>query len=357
MKKYKTCVYAISKNEEQFVERWYNSIKDSDYIYVLDTGSTDNTVTKLKELGVTVITKVIDPWRFDTARNESLKLIPDDTDICICLDLDEVMKPNWKEILQSKWNESVTRVSYTYNWSLDENDNPIISFYANKIHKNKLYKWTHPVHEVLSINNAEKEKEILIDDLIINHYPDSKKSRSSYLPLLELSVKEDPEDDRNMHYLGREYMYYGRWNDCIDTLQKHLKLKKALWKDERAASMRFIARSYKHLNRIEESLLWYKRAINEAPYLKEGYAELMILYYELNDYSNAINYGIKTLQTNNNTKSYISENFSRNEYIYDILSLCFYYLNCKKVGLKFLELALEENPNNKRLQENKKYFE
>ena len=186
MKKYKTCVYAISKNEEQFVERWYNSIKDSDYIYVLDTGSTDNTVTKLKELGVTVITKVIDPWRFDTARNESLKLIPDDTDICICLDLDEVMKPNWKEILQSKWNESVTRVSYTYNWSLDEDDNPIISFYANKIHKNKLYKWTHPVHEVLSINNAEKEKEILIDDLIINHYPDSKKSRSSYLPLLEL---------------------------------------------------------------------------------------------------------------------------------------------------------------------------
>ena len=53
MKKYKTCVYAISKNEEQFVERWYNSIKDSDYIYVLDTGSTDNTVTKLKELGFT----------------------------------------------------------------------------------------------------------------------------------------------------------------------------------------------------------------------------------------------------------------------------------------------------------------
>ncbi len=50
--------------------------------------------------------------------------------------------------------------------------------------------------------------------MTLNHYPDKNKSRSSYLPLLELSVKEDPEDDRNMHYLGREYMYYGRWNDC-----------------------------------------------------------------------------------------------------------------------------------------------
>ena len=357
MKKYKTCVYAISKNEEKFVERWYNSIKDSDYICVLDTGSTDNTVNKLKQLGVIVKEEKIEPWRFDNARNESLKLIPDDTDICICLDLDEVMQPNWKEKILSKWNDNLTRILYTYNWSLDNNNNPLISFYANKIHKNKIYKWTHPVHEVLSINDDEKEEQILIDDLIINHYPDSKKSRSSYLPLLELSVKEDPDDDRNMHYLGREYMYYGKWNQCIDTLQKHLKLKNATWKDERAASMRFIARSYKYLNKIEESLLWYKNAIAEAPYLKEGYAELMILYYELNDYNNAINYGIKALQINNNNKSYISENFSRNEYIYDILSLCFFNLGHKKIGLKFLELAIEENPNNQRLQENKKYFE
>ena len=29
------------------------------------------------------------------------------------------------------------------------------------------------------------------------------KSRGQYLPLLELSEEEDPEDDRNMHYLGR----------------------------------------------------------------------------------------------------------------------------------------------------------
>lgn len=27
-----------------------------------------------------------------------------------------------------------------------------------------------------------------------------------------------------MHYLGREYMYYGKYNKAIDTLIKHLKL-------------------------------------------------------------------------------------------------------------------------------------
>ena len=49
MNKYKVCVYAICKNEEKFVERWVNSVKEADEIYVLDTGSMDNTVEELKK--------------------------------------------------------------------------------------------------------------------------------------------------------------------------------------------------------------------------------------------------------------------------------------------------------------------
>ncbi len=79
----KICVYAISKNEEKFAKRWAKSMSEADEIYVLDTGSTDNTVQKLREENVKVTVKPISPWRFDTARNESLKLVPLDTDICI----------------------------------------------------------------------------------------------------------------------------------------------------------------------------------------------------------------------------------------------------------------------------------
>lgn len=88
----------------------------------------------------------------------------------------------------------------------------------------KKYKWTHPVHEVLTHTKNEPEIKKIANEITLNHYPDSTKSRSSYLPLLELSVKEDPNDDRNMHYLGREYMYYEKWNESIDTLIKHLNL-------------------------------------------------------------------------------------------------------------------------------------
>ena len=206
MNKYKVCVYAICKNEEKFVKRWYESMKEADAIYVLDTGSTDNTVKLLKEFGVNVEINKIEPWRFDVARNKSLELVPEDYDICVCTDLDEVFEKGWRKYLEDSWKESTSRARYNYDWSLDDNNRPLVNFYTDKIHQRKNYKWTHPVHEVLTFL-GDKENIITIDNIVLNHYPDKSKSRSSYLPLLELSVKEDPNDDRNMHYLGREYMY------------------------------------------------------------------------------------------------------------------------------------------------------
>ena len=85
----KICVYAICKNEEKFIKRWYDSMKEADKIFVLDTGSTDNSYDVLKELGVIVKKEKIKPWRFDVARNVSLDMVDEDADICVCTDLDE----------------------------------------------------------------------------------------------------------------------------------------------------------------------------------------------------------------------------------------------------------------------------
>lgn len=350
IKKYKVCVYAISKNEEKFVERWVNSMKEADKIIVLDTGSTDNTVSKLKELGVEVHEKKYNPWRFDDARNDSLKLVSKEYEICVCTDLDEVFESNWKEKILNVWNDDVTRIRYTYNWSFDEYGNPATTFMLNKIHKNGLYKWTHPVHEVLTPLNDENE--ILCSDLILNHYPDKSKSRSSYLPLLELSVTEDPEDDRNMHYLGREYMYYGKWDKCIETLKKHLELKSATWKDERCASMRFIARSYNAIGKREEAIKWYLKAIDEAPYLRESYIELAYLYYEDKNYEKAYIYLKRALEIKEKSNSYINEEFAWNSFIYDLLSIVSFNLKLYREAYDNARIALDMDKNNLRLQIN-----
>ena len=100
---YKICVYAISKNEEPFVDRWMDSMSEADEVVVLDTGSEDGTVEKLRARGARVVAESISPWRFDTARNRSLELVPEDVDICVCTDLDEVFRPGWREVLERVW--------------------------------------------------------------------------------------------------------------------------------------------------------------------------------------------------------------------------------------------------------------
>ena len=65
----KIIVYGICKNEEKFVKRWVESMAEADEIVVLDTGSSDNTVSALQKAGVNVTEETISPWRFDVARN------------------------------------------------------------------------------------------------------------------------------------------------------------------------------------------------------------------------------------------------------------------------------------------------
>ena len=50
----KICVYAISKNEEKFVQRFCESAKDADLIMIADTGSTDRTVEEAHNCGAVV---------------------------------------------------------------------------------------------------------------------------------------------------------------------------------------------------------------------------------------------------------------------------------------------------------------
>lgn len=350
--KFKVCVYAICKNEEKFVDKWFNSMKEADQIYVLDTGSTDNTVEKLRKHGVIVAQKKISPWRFDIARNLSLDMVPMDMDICVCTDLDEILEKGWRNELEKVWKDNTNRCRYTYNWSLDKDNKPLVSFIYEKIHSRKNYKWIYPVHEVLEY--SEKNENIVINEkIILNHYPDSKKSRSNYLELLELSVKENPNNDRNLHYLGREYMYYQKWNESIDTLLKHINLKSSTWRDEKSASMRFISRCYLNLNRPEEARMWLKKAIEEAPYLRDPYVELALLEYQFSNWQKVIYYSSEALKIEKHEKTYINEIFSWDHTIYDLLSIAYYYTNNFETALEYVDKALEISPNNERLKQNK----
>lgn len=356
MQKYIVTVYAISKNEEQFVDRWLDSMSEADNIVVLDTGSTDNTVKKLKERGVIVKSKIISPWRFDVARNESLKLVPKNTNICVCTDLDEVFEKGWRKKLEDSWQNNTQQLRYTYVWNILPNGQDGITFLYEKIHALYGFKWVHPVHEVLNYTSTLPHKIEVNKDIVLRHFADPTKSRGQYLNLLELSVKEDPKSDRNTHYLGREYMFYKKYPEAIKTLKRHLRLKTSTWAEERSASCRFIGDCYTALNKPKQAKFYYKKAVTESPITREPYLALANFYYNKQDYTSCLITINAMLQIKEKTMSYITNPNCWNELPYDMLSFCYYKLNnMQKAKINALQ-ALSINPADARIKNNVKFF-
>ena len=346
----KIWIYAIAKNEEQFCKHFMRSCAGADGVAVLDTGSDDGTVPRLRELGAHVESKEIAPWRFDAARNESLKLVPEDVDVCICLDLDELLAPGWREALEAAWTAGTTRGRYLYVWSHDANGGDGVTFYADKIHARHGYHWRCPVHEVLEAEGTETQT--IIPGLRIDHWPDSRKSRASYLPLLELAVREDPDNDRNMHYLGREYMFHRQWGRAIETLMRHLAMPSATWRAERAASMRYIARCCAALGDERSAAHWLVRAAQEAPTQREAPFELTKLYYGIEQWALCRYWAMRTLHITERDNNYMTDPAAWGSGPYDYKAVAEWHLGLYDESLDAARAALALEPDNQRLKNN-----
>lgn len=343
----KVAVYSISKNEEQFVERWAESAKDADMILLADTGSTDNTVQLAKDAGVSVVEFEISPWRFDVARNKSLEAIPEDYDYCIALDCDEVLLPGWREGLEKAYAEGVTRPRYKYVWSWNNDGAEGLTYGGDKIHARKDYVWKHPVHEVMSCTSVEKQG--WFDEVEIHHYPDNTKSRGQYLPLLALSVEEDPADDRNAFYYARELFFTGDKDKALLEFKRHLDLPKALWRPERARSMRYLA----ELENTEE---WLFKAVAEAPERREGWVDLAKYYYNQSAWEGCLWASQRALEITDKPLEYLCEEFAWGFAPYDYAAISAYNLGLFDRAVKYGDRALLLAPNDDRLINNLVYY-
>ena len=346
-------VYAICKNESQFVDRWMDSMSEADQVVVLDTGSTDDTVERLKKRGAQVTVELISPWRFDVARNRSLDLVSEDTDICVCTDLDEVFHPGWRATLERAWQPGAGQATYRYTWSFNPDGSEGVVFWYEKAHARYGYQWIHPVHEVLKwVGEGVPGPTVTVEGMQLDHHPDPTKSRGQYLPLLELSVEEEPEDDRNTHYLGREYMYRGRWDDCIRTLEHHLSMPTATWKDERAASMRYIALSWLRKGDRARARDWYLRAIAEAPHLREPYMDLARMLYDMEEWDGVLYFTGCALSITIRPKTYICEADSWGSLPHDLRCQALFQTGRRALALDEARAALACAPSDPRLRGN-----
>lgn len=356
--KVKIAVYAIALNEQANVARFLSSLDEADGVFVTDTGSTDATVALLRAGGVGVREQRFVPWRFDVARNASLAAVPDDYDVCFCLDLDEVILPGWRTAIDAAWRGDTDRLRYQYVWSFNPDGSPGVSYWADKCHARHGFAWTRPVHEVLQRTDGRPERQAFCAGLRVEHHADAAKSRGSYLPLLELACREDPHDDRSAHYLAREYMYRGMHAQAIAAFERHLALPRAVWAPERAASMRFMARCRTALGDLAGAQAAALRAVAENPGEREPWVDLGRVYYARADWAGAWHaMGQALAITKREASSYICEPEAWGGYPHDVAAIAAWHLGLRKEAREHTRLALGFAPDDARLAGNLKWME
>jgi glycosyltransferase involved in cell wall biosynthesis len=345
-KKLKICVYTISKNEEKFVKRWAESSSDADVLLIADTGSTDRTVEIAKECGIQVHSICITPWRFDHARNASIALIPKDIDVCICMDMDEVLEPGWREEIERVWVSNTTRLSYFFDWGCG------IKFRYEKIHARHGYFWHHPCHEYPVPDKRITEVYAYTDKLLVSHHPDPNKSRGQYMDLLQLSVDEDPLCPRNAFYYARELSFNRRWQESIDACKKYLELPGATWANERCYAMRVMAKCYEELGNSLEAEAWLQRASAEAPNTREPWCQLAMLMYRQSRWPECYAAAKRALSITQRDLVYTCDPEVWGHWANDLASISAWQLGMKEEALEQAELAVQATPTDQRLINN-----
>lgn len=347
---HKIAVVSIMKNESQFIKRWADSAKEADYLILLDTGSEDDSVQVAKDNDVIVHEHIINPWRFDVARNYLLDLIPDDADYVINLDVDEVLVAGWREKIDGV-PSYITRPRYKYVWSWknEEETEEGLVYGGDKIAKRHGFRWKHPVHEVMI--PSEPQTEAFIEGLEIHHHPDRTKSRGQYLPLLIQSVEEDPTDDRNMYYCARELFFVGQFEQASKYFRNHLELPTAVWAPERAFSMRFLAKIHEN-----EREMWLLRACAEYPVGREPWVDLAQHYYNVANWPGCFDAASRALSITTKPLLYLNEEQAWGWSPHDLLALAAHKLGKNDIALAQGQLALNFNPTDQRLKDNMFFY-
>jgi len=212
-KRKKFVVTAICGNEEQWVEQWCKSVMKAnpDLVVVNLTQFDDKSEDLFKaHIPEDKLVLVKNKWEksFSAARNQSLKHVPDDTDYCFYLDLDEVLTDTsygpLEEFLTSSEYPPMQVLCNIYN--AVSNDSMVASLYYPRI-------WPHKNASGKLINeyfDGEVHNQLMIDEkhnvysmrskISIYHYGyalDKEAMAAKHARSEELLRKQVKENDNN----------------------------------------------------------------------------------------------------------------------------------------------------------------
>ncbi len=235
----KISVVMIVKNEEVLLGRCLDSVREADEIIICDTGSSDRTIEIASRYTDKVFTDYVWNDSYCDARNHAKGKATGDW--ILSIDADEYLHDF------SAVRAAAAQAFQAVNCNLySEGDRQWHAF--PRLFKNASHIfWTEDIHNIPNVAGEE------VGDVRITYgwSPAHQLDPDRSLRILEKSVRRDPANIRARFYLGREYWYRKRYEDCVLELGRYVTQSKAY--SEKADAFLIMARAFWALRQVDDA--------------------------------------------------------------------------------------------------------
>lgn len=214
-RKMSICLVMIVKNEEEIIHRSLSSLLPFvDTWCIVDTGSTDSTMIKIKEIieehGIKGFLHQR-PWKnFGHNRSEALELARPLADWSMMFDADDILKgfEGKKKENRPVFSKDVD----VYNLTIKRGN---MTWYRHGFFNNNLmWRYIGVVHEYPVCPGIQNQKTVLLEDLYIDARTEGARSKDKDkykhdAELLEKDLEENPTNERSMFYAAQSWRDYG----------------------------------------------------------------------------------------------------------------------------------------------------
>ncbi|MEL4024101.1 glycosyltransferase family 2 protein [Lysinibacillus endophyticus] len=204
----------IVKNEGKYIERCLNSVKELvDEIVIVDTGSTDNTISRIKQFPNIKLFEFEWCDDFSIARNYSIEKTTGD--YILVLDADEYVEVGTRDELEKVMRRSAIGRILIESRFRKENQVHIAKSHISRFFERNT-RYVGAIHEQLDSNKIRIDMSMKVKH---DGYFEVNKSERN-IPLLFKEVSRNPTDPYYLFQLGKELRISERYKESFSILEK-----------------------------------------------------------------------------------------------------------------------------------------
>lgn len=206
---------AVLENNKKYIDTWT----------ILDTGSTDNTLSIIRDVLADIPGKLYqEPFiNFRDSRNRLLELAGEDCAFNIMLDDTYTIHGNIREFLTIARADDEMESLSIYIKDTD------VMYSSNRITKpERKLKYVYTIHEIIqtNLNGCIPVQVAYIQDRPSPYMKDRTTNRKKQdLELLNAEIKANPEDSRLYYYLAETYLCLEDWENAYTFYKKRTEMK------------------------------------------------------------------------------------------------------------------------------------